>query len=155
MAAIEETAAAACSNEDLKCFDEELDEEYLIARCARMRLSQQNIDWILARSELCTDDAPNIWMYIPFNDDHAAGEPLPDIYHDNPEALFSYINDLCMSIWDRFRDFQSWVRAEFDSNGFVDVCYDYQDFEQRQHRKQKSAKAMAELLADILETGGK
>uniref|UniRef100_A0A0E0MH56 Uncharacterized protein n=1 Tax=Oryza punctata TaxID=4537 RepID=A0A0E0MH56_ORYPU len=53
-------------------------------------------EWILARTELCTDDAPDIG-----------------------------------------RDFQSWVRVEYGRNGFVEVEYDVDEFEETQRLQEE------------------
>lgn len=52
---------------------------------AKLRLSQENVDWILARKELCGDDAPDISRYIPFLLQSPSGvpgaeDPLPESY---------------------------------------------------------------------------
>uniref|UniRef100_A0A0D9XU51 Uncharacterized protein n=1 Tax=Leersia perrieri TaxID=77586 RepID=A0A0D9XU51_9ORYZ len=119
---------------------------------AKLRFSQENVDWILAWSELFTDDAPDISRYIPFlvqgGDGGGGEEPLPEAYYGNPEALMRHINRLCMEKFPKFRDFERWVRSEHDSNGFVEVEYDYDEFEQTQHEREQRRGFMAELLAE-------
>ncbi|EEC78604.1 hypothetical protein OsI_18635 [Oryza sativa Indica Group] len=107
-------------------------------RTATMRLSQDNIEWILARTELCTDDAPDIERYIPFVPDADVDEDhLPEIYYDEPEALLVHINGILKATWAKFRDFQSWVRVEYGSNGFVEVEYDVDEFEEAQRLQEE------------------
>uniref|UniRef100_A0A0D9XU53 Uncharacterized protein n=1 Tax=Leersia perrieri TaxID=77586 RepID=A0A0D9XU53_9ORYZ len=117
-------------------------------RMSAMRLSQANIDWILARSELCTDDAPDISRYIPFvsDDDLAAGELLPEIYYDEPEALLMHINSICMAKFAKFRDFQRWIRLELDRNGgLVEIEYDYDEFEEKQRAQEERRLSRADM----------
>jgi hypothetical protein len=128
---------------------------------AKLRLSQENVDWILARKELCGDDAPDISRYIPFLLQSPSGvpgaeDPLPESYYDNPKALMRYIDSLLMDEFDKFRDFEKWVRAKHEEKGFVEVEYDHNHFEQRQHRREERralwAEMLAEEMADILPT---
>uniref|UniRef100_A0A0D9XU47 Uncharacterized protein n=1 Tax=Leersia perrieri TaxID=77586 RepID=A0A0D9XU47_9ORYZ len=121
---------------------------------SKLRLSQENVDWILARSELCTDDAPDIARYIPFLVQAGDGveEPLPEAYYGNPKSLMRHIDRLLMEKFPKFRDFQRWVRDEHDRDGFVEVEYDYHQFERTQREREQRRGMMAELLADVLPT---
>ncbi|EAZ19085.1 hypothetical protein OsJ_34613 [Oryza sativa Japonica Group] len=67
-----------------------------------------------------------------------------------------YIDSLLMDEFDKFRDFEKWVRAKHEEKGFVEVEYDHNHFEQRQHRREERralwAEMLAEEMADILPT---
>uniref|UniRef100_A0A0E0MH58 Uncharacterized protein n=2 Tax=Oryza punctata TaxID=4537 RepID=A0A0E0MH58_ORYPU len=137
------------------------DEEVPATTMAKLRLSQENVDWILARSELCGEDAPDISRYIPFLLQRVSGvpgaeDPLPESYYEDPKALMRHIDELLMDKFDKFRDFERWVRAEHEEKGFVEVDYDHQHFEQRQRKREERRGLMAEMLAeemaDILPT---
>uniref|UniRef100_A0A0E0BL61 Uncharacterized protein n=1 Tax=Oryza glumipatula TaxID=40148 RepID=A0A0E0BL61_9ORYZ len=59
------------------------------------------------------------------------------IYYDEPEALLVHVNGILKATWAKFRDFQSWVRVEYGSNGFVEVEYDVDEFEEAQRLQEE------------------
>ncbi|EAZ19084.1 hypothetical protein OsJ_34612 [Oryza sativa Japonica Group] len=109
-------------------------------RVATMRLSQENADRVgprpyraLHRRRPGHREIHPIFPFVP--DADADEDHLPEIYYDDePEALLVHVNGILKGhlgkSWAKFR-------VEYGSNGFVEVEYDVDEFEETQRLQEE------------------